>query len=439
MPNTRQRADAIDPRIVFWCYAALAGMSGVLLLGWGPMWLGAHLAELPCGRASLIRVLGAISIAAACMAIGMASIDDPPSRRRGLLWLTVAHAVVAVVVTTQREAVWGPGLADWVTGAAWSLFFALFYLCATAAGERNGTAGFLSLTSIFGRPAPGTGDELRSAYERQIRAAAAQEERNRLARDLHDSIKQQIFVVQTAAATAQARFQNDPPGAAAAIAQVRTSARDAMAEMEAMLDQLRAAPLENAGLTAALAKQCEALGLRTGADVEFKVGTLPPNEALAPGAQQAIFRVAQEAHANVGRHARASNVRVTLDAVAGWFELTVRDDGTGFEPGRASAGMGIANMRNRAAEFDGTFELMSHPGEGATVRFSVPYERTSPDAAQHRRSAYVWAGLLLIFFAANFFFRRSPQTIAVWFIALIGFARHVAAYMRLRRREGTAG
>lgn len=77
--------------------------------------------------------------------------------------------------------------------------------------------------------------------------AASQEERHRLARGLPDSVKQQLFVIQTAAATPQTRFDGDSQGAREAIAQVRTSAREAITEMQAMLDQLRAAPLENTG------------------------------------------------------------------------------------------------------------------------------------------------------------------------------------------------
>jgi hypothetical protein len=137
-------------------------------------------------------------------------------------------------------------------------------------------------------------------------------------------------------------------------------------------------------------------------------------------------------------HARASNVWVTLDAAAGRFELTIRDDGAGFEPEAARSGMGIANMRNRAAEYDGAFELISLPGEGTVVRFAVPYERTSEDAAQHRHAAYAWGVLLVVLVAANMFFHRSPQTVGIAVIALIGFARQIGAYVRLRHSKEAA-
>ena len=147
---------------------------------------------------------------------------------------------------------------------------------------------------------------LRSQYAEQIRRAARQEERARLARDLHDAVKQQLFVIQTAAATVQARFENDPVGARQSVDHIRTAAREAVVEMQALIEQLQAAPLENVGLAEALKKQCEALGFRTGARIDLAVGELPRSDALPPGAHEAIFRTAQEALANIGRHARAT-------------------------------------------------------------------------------------------------------------------------------------
>ena len=184
--------------------------------------------------------------------------------------------------------------------------------------------------SLFGDPRELPTPELRSTYEEQIRAAAAQEERNRLARDLHDSIKQQIFVIQTAAATAQARSGADPNGAARALEQVRSSAREAMVEMEVMLDQLRAAPLGNTGLVEALKKLCEAVKYRSGSGGHhLKHGELPSHEAFPPGSQDALFRIAQEALSNAARHARASRIEVSLEASAVSLQLRVNDDGRG--------------------------------------------------------------------------------------------------------------
>ena len=240
-----------------------------------------------------------------------------------------------------------------------------------------------TMFALRNKPAIG---RLRSAYEQQIRQAARQEERARLARDLHDAVKQQLFVIQTAGATAQARLSTDSDGARAAVDLVRVAAREAMTEMEVMLDQLQGVPIENAGLLAFLKKQCEALGFRTGAEVTFTPGRLPDESALDPGARQAISRVAQEALSNVARHARARLVTVSLDTLDNRLVLTVQDDGSGFTVDGPPRGMGMGSIGARAAEVGGTFEVASVPGHGTTVRFSVPCRQPSSARPYVRRA-----------------------------------------------------
>ncbi len=425
-----RRLDTLDTRIVFWVYAVLAGVAGVLLIAWGPMWLGADLPGLPYGKAALIRIVGSLLLAVACFAVAMARVDDPVARGRGLAWFAAAHFMVGFMVQIQRSAVlrpWLPPWAEWVPMLAALIFFYAWWQARLDEGWMPGTR-----LTLFGNSASSSTQQLRSAYEQQIREAAGQEERHRLARDLHDAIKQEIFVVQTAAATAEARFDNDPEGARSALEQVRAAAREAMAEMEAMLDQLRAAPLEINGLVEALRKQCEALGFRTGARVEFQLGTLPPNEELAPGAQQAIFRAAQEALANAGRHARAANVKVSLDAVGPKLELTVRDDGSGFDTNQRASGMGLRNMRERAAEYGGEFEIDSMPGGGTTVRFWVPVESV---AFQDYRKQ-IWFCAVLTVICTAFTIRR--QTLGLLMLAamsIVGLASAVSGYRRTRARR----
>jgi signal transduction histidine kinase len=241
-----------------------------------------------------------------------------------------------------------------------------------------------------------TFSRLRSEYEMEIRNAARQEERARLARDLHDAVKQQLFVIQTAGATAQARFDTDAAGARAAVEQIRTAAKEAMTEMEAMLDQLQGAPISNAGLVAFLRKQSEAIGFRAGAAVSFRVGTLPDERTIDPGARQAIARVAQEALSNVARHARARNVTVSLGVAERGLVLTVEDDGAGFTPETQphQGGMGMANLAARAAEVGGSLDVTSVPGRGTTVRFGVPCGELPPPGFYVRR-AVVWSTMFM--------------------------------------------
>ena len=427
-----QRPEAIDTRWVFRAYAALVSLSGVLLLGWGPMWFGADLAGEPFGKAALIRVLGSIMIAAACCAAGFAAVDDPPGRRRGLFWFAAGHAVILLGVLTQRMAIWGPGLGEKAAELLSVVVFVLFYLWATSEGERVHEV----VGGLFWSANPNSTDRLRSQYEQQIREVARQEERNRLARDLHDSIKQQVFVIQTATATAQARFDGDPAGAKLALDQVRGSAREAMTEMQVMLDQLRAVPLENAGLVESLKKQCEALGFRTGARVEFKLGDLPPTEALPPGAHEAILRAAQEALANVGRHARAGSVLVSLGSVHGQVELRIKDDGAGFDPNRSDRGQGIPNMRARAEEFGGKFYLASGLGNGTSVTFSIPYT-PAETPREYVRKAVEWGAILVVSILA-LAWTKSTVMVVVLAMAAVGVVRYILAYRRTRMRREAA-
>lgn len=418
----------IDLRTVFKGYAVVVGIAGILIQGWGPMWLGAHLSEQAFGKAALIRVCGAILVAAACCAIGFAAASNPWTLRRGMFWFSTGHLVVCFVIQSQRIAIWGAGLADRVTLVSMSAAFFLFYIWGLSKGAPGGSV----ILGLFRPGAPAEDDQLRSQYEQQIRAAARQEERNRLARDLHDSIKQQLFVIQTAAATAQTRFDGDDAGAKEALGQVRDSTREAMTEMEAMLAQMAAAPLENSGLIEAARKHCEAAGFRTGAKVEFKLGELPETEALAPGAHEAILRTVQEALSNAARHARPSQVTVSLGTAGHEVRLTVEDNGAGFDTARAPRGQGIANMRARAEEFGGTFELDSQPGRGTSITTAIPFHRPEP-ASEYRKRA-IETAVSLVVCAVLLRWSRSPFVLAIAGVAAVLTAGYAILYVRLRRQ-----
>jgi signal transduction histidine kinase len=227
--------------------------------------------------------------------------------------------------------------------------------------------------------------KLRGQLRHQVQEAAAQEERNRLARDLHDSIKQQLYSVSLSAATAQARWQADPDGAKLALTDVQQSAQAAMVEMNALLQQLRPFPLENKGLIAALREQVEALAHRTGAEVTTYFCQLPPDEWLPPGAQTDLFRIAQEALSNIARHARANQVTLSIEQLEdhqdAFLQLTISDDGQGFDPQNPPTGMGLTNMAQRADDAGANWQIESKPGEGTRLRFTLPLRKPDPAPA----------------------------------------------------------
>jgi two-component sensor histidine kinase len=364
----------------------------------------------------------------------MSTIPNVVDRRRAFGWFVAAHFLVLAILLSERVSVWPSGLADWITGG-WALAtFVLFYSWSTAFGDPSWWRP--QSTTLFGSTPPFGARQLRTAYEQSIRQAAAQEERNRLARDLHDSIKQQIFAIQTAAAAAEQRLEGDAAGARTALDTVRGSAREAMTEMDAMTEQLKAAPLENAGLVSALQRQCDAFRFRTGVDVDLTIGTLPRNEQVMPGTQQAIFRVAQEALSNVARHARATRVLVRLDAVAGSVSLVVQDNGTGYQASR-TAGAGLSNMRTRAEELGGLFTIGPATAGGTTVRFAVPYQDISLQAyyGKLQTTAIGFAIMVVVLLAV-----RSRSGWSSWpllVIPLFELARYLTAWVRARRLLGS--
>jgi signal transduction histidine kinase len=432
------RPEAIDSRLVLHIYACVTIPVGLV----GYMW-PAVVGMDPSAWLANVRVGAAAVAAVGCCAAALRAIDDPVGRRRSLIGFSHAHILFGALLMAQSIAVRSATISTPLAGLPLTIGLVLLYLAITGPGAdfRGPLPALVPFDAKTTRNTMLTVRNkrsisyLRSQYEHEIRQAARQEERARLARDLHDAVKQQLFVIQTAAATAQARFDNDANGAKTAVDQVRAAAREAMTEMEAMLEQLQAAPLENAGLVASVRKQCDALGFRTGARVTFDVGTLPADSALDPGSRQALFRVAQEALANVARHARARNISVSLTSIEGQLVLTVQDDGGGFKPEGQQRGMGMANIAARAAEVGGNFDVVSVPDRGTMVRFSVPVQQ-QPYLKPYARRAIAWS---VVFISSIVYVAVGARAPGAWLpatvllIAGIAVARYAVAAYRLRR------
>ncbi len=231
--------------------------------------------------------------------------------------------------------------------------------------------------------------EQQSMLIAQLREAAVQEERNRLARDLHDTIKQQLFSINVAAATAQSLRHHDPEAAAQHIRHVRDLSQAAMAEMKALLTQLRPQPLATVGLIEAIRDQLEALRFRAEVTTELYYDALPDEGLLPLGAQETIFRVVQEALSNVARHARARHTQVALtcETTNGGevLHVCITDDGQGFDPATTPSGMGLTNMRTRVEAIGGTLAVRSTPNTGTTVCFHIPLLKLEAYKEKERR------------------------------------------------------
>jgi signal transduction histidine kinase len=200
--------------------------------------------------------------------------------------------------------------------------------------------------------------------ERELAAAHARTlERARLARDLHDSISQELFSLRLLASGIHRALPGDSP-LREQVESMSGLADSASRQMRAMLLQLRPPELAETGLCAALRRLAQNYHDRLGVSISTEIEEVTFTEEE----EQALMRIAQEAVANAVRHGNAPAISVALRQRT----LTIRDDGTGFDPGAATAGLGLTLIRERAGDIGATLEISSSPGAGATITAHLP-------------------------------------------------------------------
>lgn len=250
-------------------------------------------------------------------------------------------------------------------------------------GWRELSRSELRLLRIIGDMV-GLGIERSRLFARSALAGAA-EERNRLAREIHDTLAQGLAATVMQLETADALLEAGADGerVRAAVRQALESNRRNLEDARRSVLNLRPRPLQNRSLATALAELVRERAQPDGPRLSFSLrGQELP---LAPAVETGLYRVAQEALGNALRHARASSITVTLDFAEGELALEIEDDGRGLEqkncvPARESSdgrGYGVVGMCERLRLLDGRFEVQSTRGEGTRVRATVPLERLS--------------------------------------------------------------
>ena len=210
----------------------------------------------------------------------------------------------------------------------------------------------------------------------QAQELAAVEERQRLARELHDSISQALYGVALGARTARTLLDRDPVKAIEPVEYVLSLAEAGLAEMRALIFELRPESLAMEGIVAAIEKQVASTQARYGVQVEAHVCAEPD---VAFAIKEAFYRVAQEALHNVVKHARATHATLALTFEAGILRLDLEDDGQGFDSGGEFPGhLGLRSMRERITRVGGEFEVRSQPGTGARIRAVVDCVSPAP-------------------------------------------------------------
>jgi signal transduction histidine kinase len=207
-------------------------------------------------------------------------------------------------------------------------------------------------------------DDLRHARQRII--AAADAERRRIERDLHDGAQQRMVSVAVTLGLAQAQFNSDPDGALNLIAQARDEAQLAIKELRELARGIHPAVLSDRGLGAAL----EALATRCPVPVDVR-GV--PDDPLPPPVEAAAYFVTAEALTNVAKYANATEATVQLELDDGLLRVAVQDDGVGgADP---ALGTGLRGLRDRVDALDGRLDIASEQGCGTTLTVELPLER----------------------------------------------------------------
>src|SRR5439155_7653857 len=204
-------------------------------------------------------------------------------------------------------------------------------------------------------------DEERNRSGRLV-LRAQEEERRRLARDLHDEVNQSLTAILL---RLEALNRSAPPGIERELHELKRLVNQAMDELLRLARQLRPTALDDHGLTSAIVSQVRRFASQTG--IKAEINTSGAATELESDQEIAVYRFAQEALSNVAQHARARHVEVDFSANGHGLELRVRDDGRGFDPDTRHDGVGLSGIAERARMVGARFEVESSPGHGTAL------------------------------------------------------------------------
>jgi len=208
-------------------------------------------------------------------------------------------------------------------------------------------------------------------YAATTEQLAVSQERNRMARELHDTLAHSLSGVIVQLEAAEALWDVNLAGARKMVEQVHQSARSGLTEVRRALNSLRASSLEDLGLALAISDLAESVAART--DMQLNLEVADHIENIPPEVEQCMYRVAQEALANVARHSKATSLHVSLTRPDGHLILSIQDDGQGFDSNNVdNTRYGLKGLRERAEMIGGTLNIETKLHHGTTVQFAVP-------------------------------------------------------------------
>lgn len=212
--------------------------------------------------------------------------------------------------------------------------------------------------------------QLRDYASTQIELTISHE-RNRMARELHDTLAHTLSGLTVQLQTIKAYAEIEPATSQKLLDDALVTTRDGLQETRGALKSLRATPLEDLGLPLAIRQLAEEAAARANLELDFQI--TEPLPVLAPEVSHAIYRVAQEAIMNVNYHANARKLTVHVTSDKETVQLTVGDDGGGFEPNQSYPNhWGLEGMNERAQLVNGQLQIESQAGRGTTIQLTIP-------------------------------------------------------------------
>ncbi|WP_027447602.1 sensor histidine kinase [Pontibacillus marinus] len=210
----------------------------------------------------------------------------------------------------------------------------------------------------------------RSEYAKSAHKAATIEERQRLARDLHDAVSQQLFALTMMSQATLRMFDQDPSKAKSQLEEITSMALQAQTEMRALLLHLRPVHLSGDPLDKGIHNLIEELKQKCQIDFDVQIEEV---QEVSDGAEEHLFRIVQEALSNILRHSEATSVTLTLKPLNQEIFLHIGDNGKGFEVNQdKKTSYGLKTMQERTEEIGGTFKIRSRPDEGTYIDIRIP-------------------------------------------------------------------
>lgn len=284
------------------------------------------------------------------------------SLRKGFMWIFVFIFVMVAMLgyIDGKESI--PSLFTYISGCLCIGFYGLAIRNAESTNKRN-EALLAELQDAY---------QKLQTYADRVEELATVEERNRLARDLHDSVTQKIFSLTLTAETALMLLEKEPDRAANMLGRVQTLAQDALSDMRSLIEDLRPRTAAENGLLPALEKHIAQRKDRDGLHVQLSL----EGEATMPGStEEALFGIVQEALNNVVKHSGVDSAEVSLRMTDSSVRLSIRDDGCGFnlrEVEKDPQRLGLVGMKDRAELVGGSLSIESAPGAGTCLTIEIP-------------------------------------------------------------------